>query len=152
MMSPKEHARLLGLFFWIYAGLQFLITGFIALIWFGMFGAIMSEASRAPRRSSDPNPEAVMGVVVLALLVIFAILIAFLIPKVVAGFGLRNGKSWAKVWAIIACCLAVLNFPLGTALGVYGFWFIFGDLGKAYFDNAPAAANNFPPPPPNNWR
>jgi hypothetical protein len=151
MMSPKEHARLLGLLLWIYAGLQLLIVGFVALIWFGAFGMIMSEVSRAPRKASDPNPEAVMGIVVIIMIGILATLIIFLIPKIVAGFGLRNGRSWAKIWAIIACCLAVINIPLGTALGVYGFWFIFGDLGKAYFDG-PQGMSNVPPPPPNNWQ
>lgn len=151
MMSPKEHARLLGLLFWIYAGFNLLIMTFVGLVWFGMFGMIMSEVSRAPRRGNEPNPEAVMGIVIVVIIAIFALTIVFLIPKIVAGFGLRNEKSWAKIWAIIACCLAVINIPIGTALGVYGFWFIFGDLGRAYFDN-PQGASNIPPPPPNNWQ
>lgn len=150
-MSPKDHAKLLGLFLWIYAGLHFLIFGVVALIWFGMFGMIISEASRRPQRASNPNPEAVAGVVILIFVLVIVVSLMFLIPKIVAGFGLRNGRTWAKVWTIIACCIAVLNFPIGTALGVYGFWFVFGDLGKAYFEN-PHATEHFPPPPPNQWQ
>lgn len=74
-----------------------------------------------------------------------------MIPKVIAGYGLRNDRSWAKIWAIVACCLAVLSIPFGTALGVYGFWFIFGDAGKNYFDN-PNGFSQMPPPPPNSWQ
>lgn len=151
-MTPREHARLLGLFFWIYAGFQLLVTGLVGLFYVGIFGAVMSEVSRAPRRANEPNPEAVFGVVIAIMAVIFVVVLLMLIPKVVAGFGLRNGKSWAKIWAIIACCLAVLSFPFGTALGVYGFWFIFGDLGKAYFDNPHGNFSNVTPPPPNNWQ
>jgi ABC-type Fe3+-siderophore transport system permease subunit len=151
MMSPKEHAKLLGLFLWIYAGLHFLIFGFVALVWFGIFGAIMSEASRRPQRGNSPNPEAIAGIAVVFIIIAVVVLVVFLMPKVVAGFGLRKGRSWAKVWTIVACCVAVLNFPLGTALGVYGFWFVFGDLGKTYFEN-PHATDHFSPPPPNNWQ
>lgn len=151
-MTPKEHARLLGLFFWIYAAFQFVVVGIVALFWFGMSGAIMMEASKGPRRRGDANPEAVMGIVAVVMIIILGMLLVFLIPKIVAGFGLRNERSWGKIWAIIACCLAVLNVPFGTALGVYGFWFIFGDLGKAYFDNPQGLNNMPPPPPPNNWQ
>jgi len=150
-MTGKEHAKLLGLLFWIYAGLNVLILGFVSLIWVGMFGMMMSEVSRMPSHGNEPPPEAIFGFVIFVFLIVVAVSILFLIPKIIAGFGLRNGKSWAKVWAIIACCLAVINFPLGTALGVYGLWFIFGDIGKAYFDN-PSNLNNMPPPPPNNWQ
>ncbi len=40
----------------------------------------------------------------------------------VAGFGLLNRRPWGRVVAIIAAILALLKFPLGTALGIYTLW------------------------------
>jgi hypothetical protein len=37
----------------------------------------------------------------------------------------------------------------GTAVGVYGLWFVFGDQGKAFFDGPDFIPP--PAPPPNNW-
>jgi hypothetical protein len=39
-----------------------------------------------------------------------------------AGFGLLNRRPWGRVVAIIAAVLALLKFPLGTALGIYTLW------------------------------
>ena len=159
-MQPREHARLLGLLFLIFAGFQFCIIAFVGLVYVGVFGTFMSQFAQMPRRSGEPNPEAIFGVAMVVLICALGIGCLFLIPKIIAGIGLRREKSWAKVWAIIGCCLAVMNIPIGTALAVYGFWFIFGDMGKAYFDGyqIPYGNNqdpyNQPPAPPNphNWQ
>jgi hypothetical protein len=86
---------------------------------------------------------------------ILGLTVLYSIPKAVAGYGLRKGKSWARIWAIVACIMACMSFPLGTAVGVYGLVFIFGDAGKAYF-NSPQFGRfpnaNVPPPPPNSWQ
>ena len=34
--------------------------------------------------------------------------------------GVQQGRSWARVVAIIVFILALLNFPIGTALGIFG--------------------------------
>jgi hypothetical protein len=39
-----------------------------------------------------------------------------------AGFGLLNRRPWGRIVAIIAAVLALLKFPLGTALGIYTLW------------------------------
>jgi hypothetical protein len=85
------------------------------------------------------------------MIIVVIVSLAFSVPKIVAGYGLRKGRSWAKIWTIIACVLAVMSVPLGTAVGVYGLWFVFGDAGKAYFDG-PDFARQQVPPQPNNWQ
>lgn len=149
-MTGKEHAKLLGLFLFIYEGFQIIGLLIAALVMVGMSGFMFFEFSKMPQRHGDPPPEVFLGIMGVVFIVVIIINLLLMIPAFVAGYGLRNEKSWAKVWTIIACCLAILSFPLGTALGVYGLWFIFGDQGKAYFDNPNGSFN--PPPPPNNWR
>ena len=151
-MTGKEHAKLLGLLLWLLTGFQIFIIGFIAIIYFFVFGAILASA---PHRQNDPPPELFFGVLIIVMVVLGIMTALFSIPKVVAGYGLRKGKSWAKIWAIIACIMACMSFPLGTAVGVYGLVFIFGDNGKAYFDSPEFGRfpnSNVPPPPPNSWQ
>ena len=38
---------------------------------------------------------------------------------IVAGWGLMQRKHWARVLAIVLSFLKLLNFPFGTALGIY---------------------------------
>lgn len=147
-MSGKEHASLLGLLMLIYAGFQAVMMIFSGVVVTVMFGTMMSEFSRMPRGAGEPNPEAIFGMVSVIMVFAFALAFLLLIPQVVAGLKLRGEKSSAKIWAIIACILALLNLPFGTALGIYGLWFIFGEEGKKYFGGAPAG---FQTPPPNNW-
>jgi len=150
-MTEREHAKLLGLFLWIYVGIQLVMTAFSGIIVFFMFGTMFSEFSRMPRRANEPDPQAFLGMIITIMIISFAIGLLFLIPKAIAAYGLRNERRWAKTWAIVACCLAVLAVPLGTALGVYGFWFIFGEEGKRYFGSS-TESSPLLPPPPNNWQ
>ena len=150
-MTGKEHARLLGLLLWLLTGFHLLILGFVAIIYFFVFGAILASA---PHRPNDPPPELFFGVLVVVMIVLGVMTTAFAIPKIVAGYGLRKGKSWAKVWAIIACVMACMTGIFGIAVGVYGLVFIFGENGKAYFEGP--EFGKFPnanvPPPPNSWQ
>ena len=150
-MTAREHARLLGLLFWIYVGIQIVLMIFSFIFMTAMFGRITAEFLKMPRGADAVNPEMFVGIMGVAMVFAIIIAIVVLIPKVVAGYGLRNDKSWSKVWAIVASILALLSFPLGTALGIYGLWFIFGDKGKEYFDNNHGNVQT-PPPPPNSWQ
>jgi len=152
-MTGKEQARLLGLFFWLLTGFQLFIVLLIGGLYAGIFGVVIASA---PRKANDPPPEVFAGILIVIMGIILISTLLFSIPKLVAGDGLRNEKSWAKVWAIIASVMACLSGPLGIAVGVFGLVFIFGDAGKAYFDGprfgqVPAGA--YPPqPPPNSWQ
>jgi len=44
------------------------------------------------------------------------------ISAIIVGYGLSQRTSWARIAAIVFGCLALLKFPLGTALGIYTLW------------------------------
>jgi hypothetical protein len=44
------------------------------------------------------------------------------IPGIIAGIGLLKRKEWARILALIISVISLLNFPLGTAVGVYTIW------------------------------
>ena len=57
----------------------------------------------------------------------------FAIPGLLAGWGLLNFKSWARVLALVMGVLNLLNFPLGTALGAYTIYTLLDERTLALF-------------------
>jgi hypothetical protein len=55
-------------------------------------------------------------------LIIWIFILFFSLPRLIAGIGLLNKKSWALMMALIWGCLGVFSFPLGTALCGYTIW------------------------------
>ena len=154
-MTGQQHARLLGLFFWIFTGLNIALVGIIAIVYLSIFGFVFTQI---PHKANEPDPAIMMTIMIVVFAFVFLFTILFSIPKIIAGYGLRTQKPWAKVWAIIACVMACMSFPLGTAMGVYGLVFLFGDEGKRYFDEIergqlqPANVLPISAPEPNSWQ
>ncbi|HEV7700458.1 MAG TPA: hypothetical protein VGO43_09555 [Pyrinomonadaceae bacterium] len=154
-MSPKDKARLLGIFLWAFTALNVVLIGLIAVIYLGIMGAVFSNI---PHKAGDPPPETIMGILIVVFAFVFIFTLLFSIPKVIAGYGLRKEKPWARTWAIIASIMCCLSFPIGTAIGVFGLIFLFDDAGKRYFEDpsygraelAPSGGMNVPPP--NSWQ
>jgi hypothetical protein len=64
----------------------------------------------------------------------------------------KYDKPGARNWGIAASIICLLSVPLGTALGVYGLWFLFGEEGKRHYLGGGDYAPRSFPPPPNNWQ
>ena len=118
-MTLEDHKRLLGILHLVYGGLHGLLA-FIFIIAFGVPAAILLGST--PGRDSAP----LMVVVLFALLLGLLFSVLFLIPPLVAGYGLLKHKPWARTASLVASIIEVLNVPLGTALAVYNFWLLFG--------------------------
>lgn len=132
---------MLGIFFFIQAGLQ-VFGGLIAVLMYGGMGIFAITSSR---RGDDQVFGAIMlGIAVFA--VFFVAIIAGI--DAMAGWRLTKGKSGARTWGIVASIISLLGFPLGTALGIYGLWFLFGNEGR----DLDLQASATPPPPPNSWQ
>ena len=141
-MTVLEQNKYLGIAHLGYAALQVLIM-IVTLVF---MGAMMSEIfSQAARMGDDRFGEFMPVVLVFA----GVLQVAFTIPSIVAGYAFLKRRPWAKIAGIIAAVVAAMSFPLGTALAVFTFWFLFSDAGKQLYDHA--AAPSSPPPPPN-WQ
>ena len=146
---------MLGLFLWLFTALNVILVALIGIIYVGILGVVFTNA---PHKASDPPPEVIVSIVAAIFVFVLIFTILFSIPKIVAGYGLRKHKPWARTWAIIASVISCLSFPIGTAIGVFGLVFLFSDSGKQYFENPTFAslgatgAVNPLPPPPNTWQ
>jgi hypothetical protein len=113
-----SHIRLLAVLRIIYSALG-LALGLIGLLFFGGLGAVVGM--------TNGDPDALVAVPILGAIGVIAFLFfaVLSVPGLIAGYGLLKYRPWARILTIVLSVLDLLNFPLGTALGVYGFWVLF---------------------------
>ncbi len=54
-------------------------------------------------------------------------------PGILAGIGLLRHKEWARILTLVLSVIGIMNFPLGTAVGVYSIWALVQDEVVAIF-------------------
>jgi hypothetical protein len=144
-MTAREHNKILGILFLV-QGVLGALGILMAIMMFGFAGMAIAA-------SSGSSEGAIGGLFVFGLLIgILLIASIFLIPPFAAGYGLLKEKGWGRIWAIIAACLSLLSFPLGTAIGIYALWFLFGDQGKQFYATGGYQSTGTTPPPPQSWQ
>jgi hypothetical protein len=135
-MTPEQHNKYLALSHIVYG--SFFILMMIAMMAF--FGYMMTIGSQGP---ADGQPPAFFFVFIFGFMgVIYG---AMVLPSFIAGYALLKRKSWAKIAAIVAGVMSGMSFPMGTAVCIYTFWFLFSEPGKVLYDQP---AHALPPPPP----
>lgn len=58
---------------------------------------------------------------------------ALALPGLLAGIGLLREKNWGRILTIIVSFFNLFNFPIGTALGIYGLWVLLRQEATEYF-------------------
>jgi hypothetical protein len=165
-MTAKEQNRLAGIFLLIHGGLQTLMMLFLCII-YGIFGAAIFFGGR---RGEDQ----MVGLVFVAMVaLVFVVSLIFIIPQVIGGWKMYKEQPNARTWGIVGSIMACMSVPLGTAAGVFGLIFLFGDQGKQFYLNENPNMNYLPnekfatntsdfatktpeyvksPPSPNSWQ
>jgi hypothetical protein len=70
-----------------------------------------------------------------ALVPVIAVAVAFSVAlALLAGYGLLNRKPWGRTVAIVAGILALIKFPMGTALGIYTLWVLAPEVSGIEYD------------------
>lgn len=54
--------------------------------------------------------------------VLSVVLVVLAIPGLIGGIGLIKRKNWARILILILSIINLLNFPIGTAVGIYSIW------------------------------
>lgn len=145
-MTAKEHNKLLSIFFFIQGGIQLLAGIFIVLV-YGILGGSMMSVGSTDQDQFVGGVFLVMAVVVGAIMLLISGFYLFSALKM-----LREQKI-GRTLGVIGSIFSLMSFPLGTALGVYGLWFLFGDVGRGFYEGIEHAGMNYtPPPPPNSWQ
>ena len=145
-MTAKEHNKLVGIFLLAHGGLQAVVMVILGLV----YGAIGSAIFVGGQKGEERMVGAIfVGMVV----VLFFLAVVFMLPQIIGGLKLMREKPGARTWGIVGSIISCLSFPLGTAVGVYGLWFLFGEEGKRfYLGGQQPMYQNQVPPPPNSWQ
>lgn len=101
------HLRLLGILWLILSGLRLLPGLFLAFVF-------------RPDMQLLP-PEVPAFVPQLVRSIGFGITLFAALGGIV-GWGLLSRQSWGRMLALVVGCLNLLDFPFGTALGIYTLW------------------------------
>lgn len=114
-----QHVTVLG---WLHIGSNILLLLIGAFVFFLLttIGVI----------SGDQQATAILGTVGTFVGMLMAVLA---IPGVIAGYGLLKRKNWGRVLGIIVGIFSLMNFPLGTAIGIYTLYVLLQEEAPAYF-------------------
>ena len=110
----------------------------------GVFGAIVVlmilGGLSAFAGLSQHAPEGFPAVPILGAIgaFVFVLILVLSLPGLIIGIGLVQFRPWARMAGIILSALDLLSVPLGTALGVYGFWVLLNRETEQMFGAPPA--------------
>src|SRR6266852_4773454 len=141
-MTPLEHNKYVGLAQLGYAGFHLLTM----IVLMGVEGYMFEHIYSRSQEMGGPPPPPFVGLI-FVFIGVFSV--AMTIPSVVAGYALLKRRPWAKVAGIVAGVVAATSFPIGTAVAVYSFWFLFSDVGKQLYGGK---NKELPPLPPKDWQ
>jgi hypothetical protein len=141
MNKDQEHLKLLSIFHYIVAGL----ACFCGLLWviYIVSGVILLIASGS-MANDDRMGASIGGVVAIVVgIVLFVLFELYGILCIFAGrkYAKHQGYTFCFVLALFTC----LNFPLGTALGVFAIIVLNRPSVKALFQGLPAIGTVMPP-------
>jgi hypothetical protein len=115
----QRNLQTLGIM-WCVLGVYRVVTGLIGIIFLRAFTTHnFGDSWMFGGRFHGPFPPMWFGGLwpVIAIATVFTAALAL-----IAGYGLLNRRPWGRIVAIIAAILALLKFPIGTALGIYTLW------------------------------
>lgn len=69
--------------------------------------------------SGDQEAQMILSIIARVLV---GIMILIAIPGIIAGIGLLKRKEWARVLTLVISVIDLVNFPFGTAVGIYSIW------------------------------
>ncbi len=121
----QQHVNVLGWLHIVGNAIMLLLGCFIfALLW-GIGAA-----------TGDLEATRILGIVGTT---VGALLVVLGIPGIVAGYGLLRRKAWGRILALVVGFLGLVNFPLGTAIGIYTFWVLLQDAAIQDFASSPSS-------------
>jgi hypothetical protein len=115
----QQHVTILGWIF-IVGHAFFLVIGAFVFTLLNGIGVVSGDQQAMMILS-------LVGTLVGGLLVVLAV------PGIAAGVGLLAHKGWGRYLAIVVAILGLINFPIGTLVGIYALWVLTQEPTAQYF-------------------
>ena len=128
-----QHVKILGILNIVYGGLA-VLAGVIVLVVMGGIATLVG--------ASDQSGDGQVAVPILGGIggIVFLICLILGLPSLIGGIGVLQYKSWGRILVIVLSAIHLFNIPLGTALGIYGFWVLLKPETEQMFLRPPMAA------------
>ncbi len=97
-------------------GVLNIAMGILALLVMGVGGLLVAVSGAV---AAGPEARALPGFIGSAMGILGLL---FSLPAIIGGWFLMQHKEWARILILVLSALNLLSVPLGTALGIYGFW------------------------------
>jgi hypothetical protein len=110
----REHVRLVGILWMAYSALHAVGGVVVIMVAQVIFGRVIHIPN-------GPPPEVTVWLRPI-LSFIGWLLLAKAGAGLIAGWGLLQRQEWARTVALVVGFVALLNVPIGTALGIYTLW------------------------------
>jgi len=110
-----SHVRILAILQIVYASFGLLLGLGVGLL----FGGIATVVG-----FSAPPSDSLVAVPILATIggVAASIIIMLSLPRLIAGIGLLKYQQWGRILTFVVSVLGMVDFPVGTGLGIYALW------------------------------
>ncbi len=139
----QTHVKVLAVLYLVMSGIGLL---FALLIFFAM-----GTAASIVGISASPDDAAIaipfLGITGTAIS-LFLLLLS--LPGLITGWGMLKLRPWARILGIVLAVISLINFPIGTAIGVYGLWVLLTKETERLFEapvaSIPPSAPASPPP------
>ena len=122
----QSHLQLVGVLWIVYSAFHLLAA--LAVLFVGK--VILTRVGLPPEASFVPALVTLVG---------FCLLAASAVG-IIAGWGLLQRVSWARLLTLILAFLALFNIPFGTALGAYTLWVLLPKESAEEYDRMAQAA------------
>lgn len=126
----KQHLHLLGIL-WLAMSALNAVGGLILLLVGNTLIPHLHEMG-APQEMPTGFISSLLGV--LGIIVLAKAACGFL-----AGWGLTQRESWARVLALVLAFISLFNIPFGTAIGVYTMWVLLPGQSQHEYDELVAS-------------
>lgn len=118
-MNIESHKKTLAILHLAIGVIKLVVFGLITLFFSTFLPFIENEVTR------EEGPEAAIvfdfvSSAIYSIIIIVAICSA--VPSVIGGIAVLKNKEFGMVFLLIAGCISLLSFPIGTAIGAYTIW------------------------------
>jgi hypothetical protein len=134
----QTHVKVLGVLFLALSAVGVCFALFLIVA--------LGAATGVVGAAADPHDAAIaLPVIGIAGSALAMFILMLSLPGIVTGIGLLKYKPWARILGIVLSAINLINFPIGTALGIYGLWVLLNRDTEPLFANF---ATGLPPSPP----
>lgn len=109
-LTDPVHKKVIGIIFIVFSAFWLLALAF--------FDQFMEFILNMEMNDGNFDPDMLFVVDIISS-ILWGIALLFFVPRLIIGIGLTGEKKWANIPGMVYGVISLLNFPIGTLLGIY---------------------------------